>query len=64
MEPIKEKCSEGIKLVRDMDGEVRTYLMKMNFICNKDHRGNYAHIALYSQELPITWYTYSARYLK
>ncbi len=43
--PIKKQCSSGTKLVYDYDGRLRTYILKMEYICNGIKLGAPFHFA-------------------
>ncbi len=40
--PIEENCSEGIDTMLSYDGGLRTYLLKMDYICNEVKEGEFA----------------------
>ena len=39
--PIEEKCAEGIETLLSYDGGLRTYLLKMQYICGEAKDGKY-----------------------
>ena len=42
--PIEEKCKEGMDTLLSYDGGLRTYLLKMEYICGDAKNGKFLNI--------------------